>query len=76
MLILSQSFLNEVDQDNSREVEAVHEEVWRVMTECKRLMKEKDTSYKKNSLPDILDLYSKCHSVEYKEGGWSASNWS
>jgi hypothetical protein len=74
VLIHSQSFLFEIDSDNSREVEAVCAEVCRVMAECKRLMKEKDTSYKM-SLPEILDLYSKSHYVQFRAENWSASNW-
>ncbi len=39
--------------------------------EYKRLMKERDTSYKAMTLPEILDLYSKFHYVQFR----SASDW-
>ena len=38
-------------------------------------MKEFDVSYKQKKLLELLDLYSKCHYLEYKTEGWSVVDW-
>ncbi len=45
------------------------------MADYKRLMKETDVSYKKKKLPELLDLYSKCHYLGYKTEGGSVVDW-
>ena len=75
VLMPTQRFLNEIDADNSRDVEAVRQEIWRVAGDYRRLMDSKDTSYKSMHLPEILDVYAQFHSLEYRGAEWSTSNW-
>ena len=71
----SQRLLWELDPEDLQEIACVRHEVWAVMADYKRLMKEKDVSYKKKKLQQLLDLYSKCHYLEYKTEGWSVVDW-
>ena len=75
LLMPSQRLLWELDPEDSREIACVRNEVWAIMADYKRLMKETDVSYKKKKLPELLDLYSKCHYLEYKTEGWSVVDW-
>jgi hypothetical protein len=38
-------------------------------------MDAKDTSYKSMKLPELLDVYSRFHSLEYRGSEWSTSDW-
>ncbi len=40
-----------------------------------KLMDAKDTSYKLKQLPELLDVYSRFNSLEYRGAEWSTSNW-
>ena len=71
----SQRLMNELDPDNSRDVINVRHEVWGLMEEYKKLLKEKNNDYKTMRLPDIMDLYTKFHYVTYKEPDWSVVDW-
>jgi hypothetical protein len=75
LMMPSQRLLWEIDPDDTREIACVRHEVWTIMEEYKRLMKESDVSYKTKKLPELLDLYSKCHYLEYKTEGWSVVDW-
>ena len=41
----------------------------------RRLMDAKDTSYKSKQLPELLDVYSHFHYLEYRGAEWSTSDW-
>ena len=38
-------------------------------------MDAKDTSYKSMELPELLDVYSRFHYLEYRGAKWSTSDW-
>jgi hypothetical protein len=38
-------------------------------------MDAKDTSYKSKELPELLDVYSRFHYLEYRGAEWSTSDW-
>jgi hypothetical protein len=75
----TQSYLNEIDKDYSRNVDAVQNEIWSAAEDFRRLMDAKDTSYKSKQLPELLDMYSwfhnNFHSLEYRGAEWSTSDW-
>ncbi len=64
--MLTQRFLNEIDGDKSCDVEAVRHEIWSAAEDFRRLMDAKDTSYKSKQLPELLDVYSRFHYLEYR----------
>ena len=75
LLMPSQRLMHELDPENSRDPNSLRQEVWVMMEEYKKLMKEKNNDYKTMRLPDILDLYSKFHYITYKEPDWSVVDW-
>jgi hypothetical protein len=66
ILMPTQSYLNEIDKDYSRDVDSVRKEIWSAVEGFRRLMDDKDTSYKSKQLPEFLDVYSRFHSLEYR----------
>ncbi len=44
ILMPTQKYLNEIDKDYSRDVDAVRKEIWRAADDFRRLMNAKDTS--------------------------------
>ncbi len=43
--------------------------------DIRRLMDAKDTSYKSKQLLELLDVYSRFRSLEYRGAEWSTSDW-
>ncbi len=74
ILMPTQSYLNEIDKDYSRNVDAVRKEIWSAADDFRRLMDAKDTSYKSKELPELLDVYSRFHHLEYRGAKWSTSD--
>jgi hypothetical protein len=75
LLMPSQRLMHALDPDNSREPTCVRHEVWGLMEDYKKLIKDKNKDYKTMRLPDMLDLYSKFHYIVYKEPDWSVVDW-
>jgi hypothetical protein len=71
ILMPTQSYLNEIDKDYLRDVDAVRKEIWSAADDFRRLMDAKDTSYKSKQLSELLDVYSRFHYLEYRGAEWS-----
>ncbi len=69
LLMPSQRLLWEIDPgpEDSREIASVRHELWAVMADYKRLMKDKDVSYKKKKLLELLDLYSSAITLSIRQ---------